>query len=256
MRVLGLLLFLGLIGLVVWFLTGARLGTAEVGTELAVADEHVGAISEVDDLVERALDNAQRAAKLAAELEAAALAAEATAEDVARLPDNEAAAASARTARVAADDALAAARLMRNYADRMLARFQRTDLLAGEAEDAALIVETVEENQAEAERAAQRAEEAREDMLEAEATLEEVSIRAGVPYGQGDASYPDDAYAMDPYAADQQPSGQGGSIVILNDDPATVRRDRSEDDVGDRLQEIFPDDVIEYEEDVPYGERG
>ena len=237
------LFLLAMIGIGYVFVTKAG-GGGGVETDLRVATEHDDAVRDLDRLVEAARKNAQRAAELAAEIELAAAETQGSAEDVLALADdNDVARASSRTAERAAEDALGAARLMRGYAERMNERFLRTEGFTDDAEAVAAQLETVERTQAEAREAARRAAEARAEMIAAEETLDRV---------EGEIGESD----LDPIRVTRD---DGSSIVILNDGPVEAQGDADygDEDVEQRLRDIFPDDVIEYEEDeVPYGERG
>ena len=252
MRGLFAVLFLLLLGGIGYVLVTAERGEAP-GSDLRVASEHDDTVRDLDRLIEEARKNARRAADLAAEIEAAAAETRGSAEDVLALADdNEVARASSRTADLAAEDALGAARLMRGYAERMNERFLRTEGYTDDAEAVAAQLETVERTQAEAREAARRAAEARADMLAAEENLDQLEGELDGREQRG--------RELDPIRITED---DGSSIVILNDGPIEAQGDADYDDaygdedVEQRLRDIFPDDVIEYEEDeVPYGERG
>ena len=245
MRGLFAILFLLLMAGIGYMVVTNGTGGGGVETDLRVASEHDDTVRDLDRLIEDARKNARRAADLAARIEEAAAETDASAEDVLALSDdNDVARASSRAAERAAEDALGAARLMRAYADRMNERFLRTETYTDDAETAARQLETVERTQAEARAAARKAAQARADLAAAEETLDRVE--AGID--------------EDDLAPINVTRDDGGSIVILNDGPVEAQGDADYDDLDEdvdgRLREIFPDDVIEYEEDVPYGERG
>ena len=251
MRGLFAVLFLLLMGGVAYMVVTERGGGDTLETDLRVANDHDETVRDLDRLIEEARQNARRAAELASQIETAAAEAEQSASEVGVLADdNDLALTAERTTARAADDALDAARLMRTYADRMSERFVRTESLTDEAEAIAAQLETVEETQAEARAAARRAAEARAEMAAAEEELDRVEAAASED-------------ALDPIRVTRD-TETGGSIVILNDAPIEAQGDADYDDedddedVGQRLEDIFPDDVIEYEDDdeVPYGERG
>ena len=227
MRALGFLFFLAVIGGVSWLvLSSGRLegiGATAPTTELGVAEAAAGDLRDLEDVIEDALANARRAAALADEMDVASDEARSAADSLLILAsDNDAARPSAEAARQAADDAEEAALLMRRYADALAARFRVADASAEEAEAITDMAVAVEETQAEAERAAAEARAARAEMIRTEDVAEELD---------------------GPEAGDFR----GDIVVIDGDDDG--------DAVRERLDDIFPDDVIEYE-DAPYGERG
>ena len=232
MRALGFLFFLAVLGGVAWLVlsNGALqgLGTEAPTSELAVAEQAAGDLRDLEAIVEDALDNARRASDLAEELDAAANEARSAASDLAGLAgDNDAARPSAEAAVIAAEDAQEAALVMRRYAEALKARFLDADAAAEEAKAIAGMAVAVEETQAEAERAAAAARAARAEMARTEEVAGELDPAPG-------------ADALD------------GEIVVIEDDAPAAG-----EDVQRRLDEIFPGEILDYEEDdAPFGERG
>ena len=243
MRAIGLVFFLLVICVIGWVaVTGGVLdgpGGGQGGSELSVAEEAVGEVRDLDAVVEDALGNARRARALADELtEASADARDAVAALAGLADDNEAARLSAEATAMAADDAEEAAMLMRRYADTLLGRFEDVGAMMGEAEAVADMAVEVEETQAEA---AAAAAEARAAMTRAEDVADELD-----PSGDSEAF----GGAGPPY---------GGEIVIIDErGERDERGGRGAAGTQERLDEIFPDDVLDYgdEDYVPYGERG
>ena len=244
MRAFGVLLFLAIVGGIAWFILQAEVPGADVGTdagptELDVAEDAAGELGDLDAALADALGNARRARDVARELdEAAAEARQAATRMDALAVDNDAAAPSARAMRMAADDAEEAAMLMRRYAETLLGRFEAAGDATEDAEAIADVAIEVEETQAEAARAAAAARVAREEM-------ERIAVGA---------DNRDDRRDGEPGAYEAGPlEDLRGDIVIIDE-----REQREEaDDVEQRLDAIFPDDVLDYDDgEVPYGERG
>lgn len=228
MRGFSVISFLVVVGAIAWLILRADVpgvAGAEPDTDLGVAEAAAGEIRDLEEVVADALDNARRTRRLADELSAAAEAAERAATEIGALSvDNEAAGVTQVAARLAAEDAEEAALLMRRYADTLLARM---DAAAEAAEDAEAIADVAIE-----------VEETRNAAREAAAAAH--AAQAGLA-----GRAPDGALGGE-VAGD----GYDGEIVIIDG-----REDQGADDVRQRLDAIFPDDVLD-EEDVPYGERG
>lgn len=251
MRALGLVFFLLVIGVIGFVIVrgGAASGLATDGFggandgELGVAEDAAGDIRELEDITRDAIGNAREAQDLADEMEEAAQEARDAADALMALAgDNEAARLSAEAAVIAAEDAEDAATLMRRYATSLLARFRGVGAAADEAEAIADMAVEVEETQAAAVEAAAAARAARAEMARTQDAADDYDPRL-------------DAGREGAPAA---PAAYGGDIVIIDE----RGRGDADEDVGRRLDEIFPDDVIDYEESdadedyVRRGERG
>lgn len=253
MRALGLVFFLLVIGVIGFVIVrgGAASGLATDGFgdaddgELGVAEDAAGDIRDLEDIARDAIRNARQAQGLADEMDEAAREARDAADALMALSsDNEAARLSAEAAVIAAEDAEDAAVLMRRYATSLLARFRDLDAAAGEAEAIADMAIEVEETQAAAVAAAAAAREARAEMARTQDAADDYDPRLDA-------------------GRDGAPAAYGGDIVIIDERGTGKRRtgDADQDeDVGQRLDEIFPDDVIDYgegdEDYVRRGERG
>ena len=251
MRALGLVFFLLVIGVIGFVVVrgGAAGGLATGGAddphgaELGVAEDAADDIRDLEDIARDAVRNAREAQALADEMEEAAREARDAADALMALSaDNEAARLSAEAAVIAAEDAEDAALLMRRYATSLLERFRDLGAAADEAEAIADMAVEVEETQAAAAEAAAAARAARAEMARTQDAADDYDPRLDTGRG-GSPAY-------------------GGDIVIIDErgGPAREGEGEGEDgaDVQRRLDEIFPDDVIDYDEEdyVPYGERG
>lgn len=251
MRAVGLVFFFAVLAGVVYLIVGGG-GPTDVSAEdrdLAVAEEAGDVLGDLENLAEKAMDNAERAEELAKQLTLAASRARQSAGDLDSITvQNEAAAMSGEAALLAADDAEKTALMMRRYADRMKGRIARTLAAAEEAEAIADMAIEVEQTQAAAAAAAAKAKKARARMAETEQSAARIDAPLNADLQDGI-----DAGATDPDLTEPQ-----GEIVIINDNRPQSPRTRDTENVQQRLDTIFPDDIIDYEEedDIPYGERG
>lgn len=244
MRVLGGFFFLALVGAIAWLVVSTgRFGNLDAAApteDLGVAEAAADGLRDLGSVVDDALRNAQQAAALAEEMERAAERARRAANDLGVLvADNEAARPSAEAAMIAADDAEEAALLMRRYAEALQTRFRRADVAADEAEAIAEMVVDVEQTQAAAALAADAARAARAEMARTAEVASDLDLTGA-----------------------ERDDLRGEIVLMDRTEPAGTNRaedDKEDEAVRDRLERIFPGDVIEYDEDdeaVPYGERG
>ncbi|MCQ8185668.1 hypothetical protein [Parvularcula maris] len=174
----GGLFFLGVIGFVGWIVlmavSGERFSVSsnpnispENRSTSRVAVSGHDAARDLDAVLEDALRNAERAAQLAVELNAASERAYEAANSVQTLVStNQAAAASRATTVAAAQNADRTAALMQTYSEELQARLREAERLANDAEEAAAMVASVENSRVEAQEAALKAQQA-QNALEA-----------------------------------------------------------------------------------------
>jgi hypothetical protein len=178
-QAIGSLLFLAMLSFVGWVVYTEINGDIDIDTsvtshsptdpsfdsELELADYNTDAVRDLDAVLEDALRNADRAEQLADELEAASGRAYQAASRVETLSHTNGAVPVSRLTTVnAARSAEYASALMRDYASQMKSRLREVELLASDAENAAIAVAKVEETQRDAVLAAARLEESRREL--------------------------------------------------------------------------------------------